>query len=196
MARLEKNNFDFVVAGAGLAAALPGVCAAKVPQLVFGVPVAANYGGLDSLASIVQMPFGVPVVTCGPGREGEIVRFLNSPQLTRKFGGVNLVMRETYQDDLGIREVAKAREYAHSLGLELKVSPKINESFFNVVMVRDSSDILKNEFCLHVPLLGEGDKNDPTKILDLFFWCKEGGLWVGTNNTKNAILSAKKLFKE
>src|SRR5688500_4541141 len=47
---------DTIVAGAGLAAALPGVVAAMTPLPVFGVPVPSQFGGLDSLCSIAQMP--------------------------------------------------------------------------------------------------------------------------------------------
>jgi 5-(carboxyamino)imidazole ribonucleotide mutase len=51
-----------IVAGAGKAAALPGVIAAQTPLPVIGVPIkTSDLGGLDSLLSIVQMPSGVPV---------------------------------------------------------------------------------------------------------------------------------------
>lgn len=50
---------------AGLAAALPGVVAARTDRPVIGVPVSAKLGGLDALLSIVQMPKGVPVACVG-----------------------------------------------------------------------------------------------------------------------------------
>ncbi|CAJ35709.1 5-(carboxyamino)imidazole ribonucleotide mutase [Methanocella arvoryzae] len=50
---------------AGLAAALPGVVAARTKKPVIGVPVSAKLGGLDALLSIVQMPKGVPVACVG-----------------------------------------------------------------------------------------------------------------------------------
>ena len=59
---------DAIIAGAGLAAALPGVVAAMSRLPVFGVPVNSQFGGMDSLASIAQMPPGVPVLTCGPDK--------------------------------------------------------------------------------------------------------------------------------
>lgn len=55
-----------VIAGAGGAAHLPGVCAAFFPLAVIGVPIKSkSLEGLDSLLSIVQMPSGVPVATVG-----------------------------------------------------------------------------------------------------------------------------------
>ena len=62
---LEKTPAKIIIAIAGLAAALPGVCASKNHKVVIGVPVAAKLGGLDALLSIVQMPPGVPVATVG-----------------------------------------------------------------------------------------------------------------------------------
>ena len=53
-----------IIAGAGKAAALPGMCAALFPLPVIGVPIkTSDLGGVDSLYSIVQMPSGVPVAT-------------------------------------------------------------------------------------------------------------------------------------
>ncbi len=62
---LSKTPAKVIIAIAGLAAALPGVCASKTKRVVIGVPVSAKLGGLDALLSIVQMPSGVPVATVG-----------------------------------------------------------------------------------------------------------------------------------
>jgi len=62
---LAKTPAKVIIAIAGLAAALPGVCAAKTKKVVIGVPVSSKLGGLDALLSIVQMPSGVPVATVG-----------------------------------------------------------------------------------------------------------------------------------
>jgi phosphoribosylaminoimidazole carboxylase PurE protein len=58
----QQRGIKVIVAGAGKAAALPGVIAANTPLPVIGVPIkTSDLGGLDSLLSIVQMPSGVPV---------------------------------------------------------------------------------------------------------------------------------------
>ena len=54
-----------IIAGAGMAAALPGVIAASTPLPVIGVPINGMLDGLDALLSIVQMPPGIPVATTG-----------------------------------------------------------------------------------------------------------------------------------
>ena len=61
------------VAGAGMAAALPGVVAAMTPLPVLGVPMETRMmGGLDSLLSMVQMPGGIPVGVLAVGRAGAV----------------------------------------------------------------------------------------------------------------------------
>ncbi len=60
----EAKGFKVIIAGAGKAAHLPGMCAAIFPMPVIGVPMkTSDLGGLDSLYSIVQMPSGIPVAT-------------------------------------------------------------------------------------------------------------------------------------
>jgi 5-(carboxyamino)imidazole ribonucleotide mutase len=69
----EERGLEVIVAGAGGAAHLPGMTAAKTTLPVLGVPVESKaLSGLDSLLSIVQMPAGVPVGTLAIGRAGAI----------------------------------------------------------------------------------------------------------------------------
>lgn len=63
--KLERENCECIIAGAGLAAHLPGVIASKTVIPVIGVPLNAALSGLDSLFSIVQMPKSIPVATVG-----------------------------------------------------------------------------------------------------------------------------------
>ncbi|HMN74222.1 MAG TPA: 5-(carboxyamino)imidazole ribonucleotide mutase [Rhodoblastus sp.] len=69
----KTAGFKVVIAGAGGAAHLPGMCASMTPLPVFGVPVESKaLSGQDSLLSIVQMPGGVPVGTLAIGKAGAI----------------------------------------------------------------------------------------------------------------------------
>jgi 5-(carboxyamino)imidazole ribonucleotide mutase len=69
----RARGLRVIVAGAGGAAHLPGMCAAMTPLPVFGVPIQSKaLRGQDSLLSIVQMPAGVPVGTLAIGRAGAI----------------------------------------------------------------------------------------------------------------------------
>ena len=72
-ASAEERGLQVIVAGAGGAAHLPGMAAAKTPLPVLGVPVESKaLSGIDSLLSIVQMPAGVPVATLAIGKAGAI----------------------------------------------------------------------------------------------------------------------------
>ena len=65
---MEGSGVEVFIAGAGLAAHLPGVIASHTVKPVIGVPVKAALNGEDALLSIVQMPPGIPVATVGIGR--------------------------------------------------------------------------------------------------------------------------------
>ncbi|MDD3761926.1 MAG: 5-(carboxyamino)imidazole ribonucleotide mutase [Nevskiales bacterium] len=70
-ATAQKRGLKVIIAGAGGAAHLPGMCAAKTNLPVLGVPVQSKaLNGLDSLLSIVQMPAGIPVGTLAIGKAG------------------------------------------------------------------------------------------------------------------------------
>ena len=71
-ASAESRGLRIIIAGAGMAAALPGVIAAKTPLPVLGVPMESKVNGLDSLLSMVQMPAGIPVGTLAIGRAGAV----------------------------------------------------------------------------------------------------------------------------
>ncbi|HXG71655.1 MAG TPA: 5-(carboxyamino)imidazole ribonucleotide mutase [Gemmatimonadaceae bacterium] len=72
-ATAEERGIEVIIAGAGGAAHLPGMAAAKTTLPVLGVPVESKaLKGIDSLLSIVQMPAGVPVGTLAIGKPGAI----------------------------------------------------------------------------------------------------------------------------
>jgi 5-(carboxyamino)imidazole ribonucleotide mutase len=76
------RGIEVIIAGAGGAAHLPGMCAAKTSLPVLGVPVQSQaLNGLDSLLSIVQMPGGVPVGTLAIGKAGAINAALLATQI-------------------------------------------------------------------------------------------------------------------
>lgn len=88
-----SRGLTCIIAGAGGAAHLPGMLAAKTPVPVLGVPVPSKYlKGMDSLLSIVQMPKGIPVATFAIGEAGAANAALfatamiaiNDPALSRK----------------------------------------------------------------------------------------------------------------
>jgi 5-(carboxyamino)imidazole ribonucleotide mutase len=62
---VQNKGCEVIIAGAGLAAHLPGVIASQTILPVIGVPIKADLNGLDALLSIVQMPKAIPVATVG-----------------------------------------------------------------------------------------------------------------------------------
>ena len=60
-----ERGIEVIIAGAGMAAHLPGVIAAMTPVPVIGVPINASLNGMDALLAITQMPPGIPVATVG-----------------------------------------------------------------------------------------------------------------------------------
>ena len=68
---VNKNNIKVIIAGAGGAAHLPGMVASLTTIPVLGVPIESKFmNGLDSLLSIVQMPYGIPTATFAVGESG------------------------------------------------------------------------------------------------------------------------------
>jgi len=79
----RERGLEVIIAGAGGAAHLPGMAAAKTSIPVLGVPVQSKaLNGLDSLLSIVQMPAGVPVATLAIGRAGAVNAALLAAAIT------------------------------------------------------------------------------------------------------------------
>jgi 5-(carboxyamino)imidazole ribonucleotide mutase len=107
----EGRGLEVIVAGAGGAAHLPGMCASKTTLPVLGVPVQSRaLNGLDSLLSIVQMPAGVPVGTLAIGKAGAV----NAGLLA---ASICAVSRPALREKLrAYREAQTARVLAEELG--------------------------------------------------------------------------------
>lgn len=85
----RERGLKVIIAGAGGAAHLPGMVAAKTTLPVIGVPVQSKaLNGLDSLLSIVQMPGGVPVATVAIGKAGAVNAGLLAAQILSAFDKV------------------------------------------------------------------------------------------------------------
>ena len=113
----EEKDYKVIIAGAGMAAHLPGMCAAIFPMPVIGVPMSGkNLDGMDALYSIVQMPPGIPVATVaidGGANAGILAAkmlAMSDPELLAKLKAYSEEMKETVQkkadklDQLGHKE--------------------------------------------------------------------------------------------
>ena len=100
----EEKGFKVIIAGAGKAAHLPGMCAAIFPMPVIGIPMkTSDLGGVDSLYSIVQMPSGIPVATVainGGANAGILAAKIlatSDPELLEKLKAYSAEMKDTVQ---------------------------------------------------------------------------------------------------
>jgi 5-(carboxyamino)imidazole ribonucleotide mutase len=93
--KARERGIEVIIAGAGMAAHLPGVLASWTTLPVIGVPlVAGDFKGMDSLLSIVQMPPGIPVACVAVGAPGaKNAAFLSAQILGTKYPAI----RETYE---------------------------------------------------------------------------------------------------
>lgn len=111
----EEKGFKVIIAGAGMAAHLPGMCAAIFPMPVIGIPMhTTSLGGQDSLYSIVQMPSGIPVATVAinGGKNAGILAVkmlaMSDPELLAKLKNLTEKMKEEVQ-----AKDAKLQETGH-----------------------------------------------------------------------------------
>ena len=114
----EEKGFKVIIAGAGMAAHLPGMCAAIFPMPVIGIPMSGkNLEGVDALYSIVQMPPGIPVATVAidGGANAAIlaakILATSDPELLQKLKDYTAEMKETVQKKAEKLEKIGHKEY-------------------------------------------------------------------------------------
>ena len=109
----EGRGIKVIIAGAGMAAHLPGMCAALFPMPVIGIPMhTTSLGGRDSLYSIVQMPSGIPVATVAinGGKNAGIlaakILAVSDPELLSRLKEFSQNMKEEVEaKDMRLQEV-------------------------------------------------------------------------------------------
>ena len=114
----EEKGFKVIIAGAGKAAHLPGMCAAIFPMPVIGIPMkTSDLGGVDSLYSIVQMPSGIPVATVainGGANAGILAAKIlatSDPELLKRLKAYSVEMKEEVEGKAEKLEKLGYREY-------------------------------------------------------------------------------------
>ena len=179
-----KKKYRVVIAGAGLAAALPGVVAAKVLCPVIGVPCSGNLGGLDALLSIMQIPPGVPVLCTGVdnGKEaaGAAAQMLKGYDKAVLVGGENAAM-------------GKAEEVLRKFDVPCTKGKAMDASALNLAFI-PTAHLPKKEdgFAIYCPV-AEKEEDAPELALALLKNSSRG-LWVGLNNGTNAAIGAVEIL--
>jgi len=176
-----RQDYKVIISGAGLAAALPGVVAAKTIRPIIGVPCKGSYQGLDALLSIVQMPPGVPVLSTGVGKADiaaqAAVKILKNPEKVVLVG------------DKNNKAFKKAEEILRYFKVNHSHSEQVIDDAINVVFTYFDEQIeKKNQLVIYCPLLLDNDDKAEASLNLLKH--SDHGLWVGLNNGTNAALAA------
>ncbi|PIY60523.1 hypothetical protein COY95_01335 [Candidatus Woesearchaeota archaeon CG_4_10_14_0_8_um_filter_47_5] len=192
--RILEKEYGLIVAGAGLAAHLPGVIASKTISPVIGIPCSGNFGGLDALLSIVQMPPGIPVLCVGVDNHQEAAR--NARLMLQAYEGVYKGVTITGAQGVDPKRIAAAETVFSEYGIPCRVSPEIKEDGLNIVFVNLMkeapllSDISDRALCIGVPLCRETRASDSLRLPELM----GRGLWVGLNRAENAALACVQIM--
>ena len=180
-----EQDYAVYIAGAGLAAHLPGVVAARVYRPVIGVPCEGGYQGLDALLSISQMPPGVPVLAVGVNK-GDVAAG-NCAKMLKKYEGVTII---------GDKNSKAAKQAVQTLE-KFEVVPifgdKPNPKTINIEFTYFDEPVEKNEeLVIYCPLLMP--QNDKASTSLNFLKHTSHGLWVGINNGTNAAVAAVEIM--
>lgn len=174
--KILRKKYNFVIAGAGLAAHLPGVAASKTIRPVIGVPCQGNFQGLDALLSIIQMPPSVPVICVGVGSKEieNIAAFFNKK-------GVNLINGKG-------KALDRCVDVLDRFDVPYKTGKKFDKNDININFVGLEGKPLAK--AINVPVKEKSDAKDGLKLLDL----TKKGFWVGLNRGENAAIAAVEIL--
>jgi 5-(carboxyamino)imidazole ribonucleotide mutase len=208
---LATAQADAVIAGAGLAAHLPGIVAAKLLIPVFGIPCSAAIGGVDAFFAISQMPFGIPVLTTASDAYSATVEAIgrwSRLELQYTFESFNLIFERHKRSQPHFQMLLeRAQKIADKTKLELNITDKPVENSVNVCLVDISENdpecplpfsppgASSDELRIHVPVLTEAAYRNPYSGIAVIRRVNSvpGGLWTGINNVGNAMLAALEL---
>lgn len=183
--RALQKDYAVVIAGAGLAAHLPGAIAAKVIRPVIGVPCEGNYQGLDALLSISQMPPGIPVLAVGVDKGN--VAAENCAKMMKKYQSITII------GDKNNDIVKKAVETLKRFQIVPNFDNQPNPNTINIEFAYFDEPIeKKEELVIYCPLLLE--KDDKAEAALNFLKHTSHGLWVGINNGVNAAVAAVEIM--
>jgi len=187
MACMEKTKAKIIIAGAGLAAHLPGVVASKTIKPVIGVPVNSNFDGLDSLLSIVQMPPGIPVLSVGIDNAVESAGM--AALMLKEYNEVNIVANEELKDN---KRVKKCKETLAEFNVKHTTSNNFDNKKININFIdfNENSQKFDSNLVINIPVKDTVTKSSAVHFAEL----TKTGLWVGINRGENAAIAAVEIL--
>jgi len=185
---VRSGSADLFVAGAGLAAHLPGVVASLTPKPVIGVAVNGAFAGLDAFLSIVQMPRGIPVMAVTEENILSVADIVNS----WKDLSVNKIHLHWNRNLESYSPIQKALDEIQ-VQTQLKVEwTAANDR--NCIGEIVSPWELPRVQGLNLFLCEKEQLASSNLALDFFGKARHGGFWVGANNVTNYVAQWKKLM--
>lgn len=187
--QFNGHHYHAIVGGAGLAAHLAGTISAHTLLPVFGLPLPGAFAGLDSFLSTLQMPKGIPVLTCGMGQDQAIGHVLR-----RSFFWDDMLAISISSDDAQHELWEKNKHLINELGIELITEDIPSGKFARLAMIdieNHQGAEITAEF--YLPVMTQNQ--NPQLALTLFDITKKmgQGVWIGTNRLDNALLSLCRL---
>ncbi|MBI2657664.1 AIR carboxylase family protein [Candidatus Woesearchaeota archaeon] len=183
--RTLQKDYAVVIAGAGLAAHLPGVVASKAIRPVIGVPCGGNYQGLDALLAIAQMPPGIPVLAVGVNNGKTAAE--NCTKMMREYESVTII------GDKNNEAVKKATDTLKKFDIVPNFAGKPRSDSINLQFTYFDEPVeKKDELVIYCPLLLQ--KDDKAESALNFLKHTSHGLWVGLNNGVNAAVAAVEIM--
>jgi 5-(carboxyamino)imidazole ribonucleotide mutase len=200
-----------VIAGAGLAAHLPGIVASKLLVPVFGIPCSAAIGGMDAYFAISQMPFGIPVLATAPDQylaAVDAVSRWGRLDLGFTFDRFNLVFERHKRGQPHFQMLLeRAQRIVDKAGVALNATDRGVEHAVNIYLVDISETDPEcplpfpalgkgsDDVSIYVPVLSEALSRDPFAAVAVGRRIRSlpGGLWTGINSVSNAMLAALQL---
>lgn len=179
---------DVFVAGAGLAAHLPGVAASLTAKPVFGIAVNGAFAGLDAFLSIVQMPKGVPVIAI-------------TEENTLSVAGIVAGWKTLPQDKICLHWNRSAETLPLQKALEeIKTQTGVAVEWCEVQSPECFGSILSPgespaAVGLNLLVCEKEYLAKPAAALDFYAQARQGGGWVGVNNFTNFALQWKKVMQ-
>ena len=196
-----------MIAGAGLAAHLPGIVASKLLIPVFGIPCSAAIGGMDAFFAMAQMPFGIPVLTTAPDQYQAAVDAVgrwSRLDLQYSFDRFNIIFERHKRGQPHFQMLLeRAQKIGEKAGIALNATDKPLENSVNIFLVDiaeadpecplpfPASAKTSDELSIYVPVLSEKLYRDPYSAITVGrrVTSVAGGLWMGINNVSNGMLA-------
>ena len=174
-----NKEYDLILAGAGLAAHLPGVIASKTITPIIGIPCTGAFNGLDAFLSIVQMPPGFPVL-CSPVNAEKLID-LNI--FTKAYVSINIIGSKEN------KRVKQCTELLDRFNISYEFSEELNKTKVNLYFF-DLNNYKKMKFdtqylVLNIPLSENSNEKDTIKLIKLV----NKGLWIGLNNLNISLMT-------